>query len=663
MKLPKLRSSRQAALLLIAALVVLVITAMLRPQLAAGQAVLIAVVTVLYLLLGSGVLPGMQKQLDSAGRRLDPGSVSFLDSPLAVAAMRRGGTLVWYNEAFRDMTGSTVVPGQDIRDGVAELSSQKFKPEDLLQGVVLPHRSRTYRVYGSPLREQGQTADLVLLLFFDVTEQKALEAEYESSRPVVAQIVIDNLDEISQNARESERAIALAQVDNILADWAAPAGGILQLSERGRYLFVFEERFLQGFVNDKFSVLDSVRSAVADGSLAAPTISIGVGLGGITLDENMELAKQALEMALGRGGDQATVKQGANLEFFGGKSKTVERRTKVKARVMAKQLSDLMEEATSVLVMGHRFADFDSVGSCVGIARLAMVKERPVHIVINRETAPALSLIEHVECMPEYEGVFVSPMQGLDLISSDTLLVICDTHNPEIIESKEIYNNASKVVLIDHHRRMAHSIEDTVLSYHEPYASSASELVCELAQYVAGGNAIRKREAEAMLAGIVLDTNNFAFKTSFRTFEAAAFLRKMGADTVEVKKLFQVDLDSYTFRTDLIRSAAIFMQVTAIAIYPEETDSSFQVVAAMAADEMLDIEGVEASFALYSENGRVHISARSLGGINVQLIMEELGGGGHMTNAGTQLTSTLEEAADRLRGVIHRYVRNNMDEL
>lgn len=647
-------------ILAVLTLVVVIATALVNPRYAAGQLVLIAVVGGVSLLLRYGLQQGIQKQLDGAGRRLDTESVSFLNSPLPVVAMRKGGTLVWYNEAFRDLTDSAVVPGQDIRDGVAELGAQKVRTEELLEGVVISKGSRTYRVYGSPLRETGQTADLYLLLFFDITDQKALEAEYEGSRPVVGLISIDNLDEIAQNARESERAIALAQVDSILTDWAEPAGGIMQMSERGRYLFVFEDRFLQGYINDKFSVLDQVRSSVADGSLVAPTISIGVGQGGVTLAENHELAKQALEMALGRGGDQATVKQGANLEFFGGKSKTVERRTKVKARVMAKQLSDLIEESTNVLVMGHRFADFDSVGSCVGVARLAMVKDRPVHIVIGREAAPARSLIEHVECMPEYEGVFVSVMQGLDLISSGTLLVICDTHNPEIIESKEIYHNAAKVVVIDHHRRMAHAIENTVMSYHEPYASSASELVCELAQYVAGGNAIRKREAEAMLAGIVLDTNNFEFKTSFRTFEAAAFLKKMGADTVEVKKLFQVDLDSYTARTNLIKNAEIFLRITAIAIHPGESENSFQVVAAMAADEMLDIEGVEASFVLYSENGRVHISARSLGGINVQLIMEELGGGGHMTNAGAQVSATLEEVADRLRSAVRQYIKTNM---
>ena len=291
-----------------------------------------------------------------------------------------------------------------------------------------------------------------------------------------------------------------------------------------------------------------------------------------------------------------------------------------------------------------------------------MAKNKPVNIVIDRETSPALSLIEHVEHLPEYEGVFVPPLTALDLVTSSTLLVVVDTHNPELLESSELVGNAAHVVLIDHHRRMASCIESD-LAYHEPYASSASELVCELAQYSTGGSALRKREAEAMLAGIVLDTNNFAFRTSFRTFEAAAFLKKMGGDTIEVKKLFQVDFDSYSDRTQLISAAHRYERITVLASWNGPDHPGMGVVAAQAADEMLDIEGVEASFVLFQRREKTYISARSLGTINVQLIMEALGGGGHATNAGAQVEAPLEEARKALCDAISRSLRENYPDL
>ena len=366
----------------------------------------------------------------------------------------------------------------------------------------------------------------------------------------------------------------------------------MQLTERGRYLFVFEERYLPGFIADKFSVLDSVRTLGESGGLE-PTISIGVGAGGESFADNNELARQALDLTLGRGGDQATVKQGASLEFFGGKTKTVERRTKVKARIMAQSLAEFLDEATSVLIMGHRFADFDAVGAAVGVARLAMAKNKPVNIVIDRETSPALSLIEHVEHLPEYEGVFVPPLTALDLVTSSTLLVVVDTHNPELLESSELVGNAAHVVLIDHHRRMASCIESD-LAYHEPYASSASELVCELAQYSTAAMRCASARPRPCWPALCWTPTTSPSRTSFRTFEAAAFLKKMGGDTIEVKKLFQVDFDSYSDRTQLISAAHRYERITVLASWTGPDHPGLGVVAAQAADEMLNIEGVEA---------------------------------------------------------------------
>ncbi len=653
--------------LLFVSLLILAVTALFDLRAALAQGILLAVGIIVYSLPFGRVGRRLQKQLDAAERRLDSDSISFLNSALPVAAVRRSGALVWYNEAFHRLIGQGPAPGHDIRESIPGFSPQKFADPELTDGVVIPIAKNMFRVYASPFREIGQKNDLLLLTFFDITEHTALANEYKVSRPVVAHILIDNLEEISQNVREGDKALILGAVDTVLNEWAAPTGGILQLTERSRYLFVFEERHLTSFVSDKFSVLDAVRAirvgeSESDVGALEPTISIGVGAGGASFAENYELARSALELTLGRGGDQATVKQGANLEFFGGKTRTVERRTKVKSRVIAQSLAELLNECTSVLVTGHRRADFDSVGAAVGMARLAMAKSKPVHIVIDRKSSPARSLIHHVEQLPEYEGCFVSPLEALDLVTSSTLLIVVDTHNPDLLESADLLKGAAKVVLIDHHRRMASAIESD-LSYHEPYASSASELVCELAQYSLGGNALRKREAEAMLAGIVLDTNNFSFHTSYRTFEAAAFLKKMGGDTIEVKKLFQVDFDSYALRTGIISSASRHERITVLSSWTDGPCDGLSVAAAQAADEMLDIEGVEASFVLYPDRSKTYISARSLGVINVQLIMEQFGGGGHATNAGAQLDLPVEQARQKLCTVISRTLRESYPEL
>jgi len=392
--------SRQQVILLGCALAILLVTALFDLRFALGQAVLLLALGAVFLLMEAGFFQGVKKQLDAAGRALDVESISFLGSALPVAAVRKNGALQWYNGAFRELAGHSPAPGQPLQEILAGVNPGKLQPEELYAGADLSVGERLYRVFASPLREQETSGELLLLVFFDRTDHEALLAEHQSAHPVVAQIVVDNLDEISQNASEGERAMALAAVDRILNGWAAPTGGLLQLVERGRYLFLFEERFLPHYIADKFSVLDEVRASAGDGALAAPTISVGVGRGGETLAEGMELAKQALDMALGRGGDQATVKQGANLEFFGGKSKTVERRTKVKARLMAKQLSDLIDQATNVLVMGHRFADFDSVCSCVGVARLASAKGKPAHIVEKIAEGRAKKYYE-VNCLLE----------------------------------------------------------------------------------------------------------------------------------------------------------------------------------------------------------------------------------------------------------------------
>ncbi len=365
-------------------------------------------------------------------------------------------------------------------------------------------------------------------------------------------------------------------------------------------------------------------------------------------------------MALGRGGDQAVIKTKHNFEFFGGKSKGVEKRTKVKSRVIASAFAELLDGADNVLVMGHKFADFDAVGACVGVARMAMVRGKKVNIINNNKTTLAAPVVESLEKLTEYHNVFVNALTGLDLVGRKTLLVICDTHSATYVESMDIYKNCETVVVFDHHRKMADYIENTALSYHEPYASSASEIVSELLQYIDGAGTCTKEEAEALLAGIVLDTKNFYFKTGSRTFEAAAYLKKMGADPIEVKKLFKSDYDSYIRRVEFIASAQFYRESVAISKWDGPPLEDAKVIMSQAADELLNIEGVEASFVLYAFGDSVHISARSLGQYNVQVILEKLGGGGHLTTAGAQVAANMEDAEAQLKKAIDEYMQEYM---
>jgi c-di-AMP phosphodiesterase-like protein len=370
-----------------------------------------------------------------------------------------------------------------------------------------------------------------------------------------------------------------------------------------------------------------------------------------------------MDMALGRGGDQSVIKTRNNFEFYGGKAKAVEKRTKVKSRIMAESLRSLIAECDNVIVMGHKFADFDSLGASIGIARIARILGKPVNIVLNRTTSLTGPVVEVFDKIADYNDLFVDPSTGLDCLKFKTLLVICDVHSPEYLESPDIYRNAGLVAVIDHHRKMADYITNANFNYHEPYASSACEIVTELLQYLDGDNNTTKEEAGALLSGIVLDTKNFCFKTSFRTFEAAAYLRRIGADPIEVKKIFQSGFGSYVRKTEFIQAAEFYFDHIAISIWNGEPFENAKTVMSQAADELLSIEGVEASFVLYPYGDTVHLSSRSLGTVNVQLIMEALGGGGHLTTAGAQITGDVLQVKEKLLGAIRDYFISQNEEI
>lgn len=557
------------------------------------------------------------------------------NSPLPVAVVSAQGEILWYSRRFRQ----EVLAGDEACGEPAERILGDFPLEELKSKEKIDVRcdGRSYTVMVSPLSVRER--QIFVLYYFENTRLKAIAQEYALSRPVVLTIYIDNLEELSQNSRDSERAQISSRVETVLEDWIGSTSGLMRKYGSGRFIAVVENRHLQQMVDSRFDILDLVRS-VQVGDITGVTLSIGVGQGD-TFQQSEELSRQAVEMALGRGGDQAAVKTKNGFDFYGGVSRGVEKRTKVRTRVVASALQELIAGSDHVIVMGHRYSDLDCLGSAVAMAVVARKFGKPAYVAVNRATTLAPELIERYE-KSDQGFLFIDAEDALPLLTSRSLLIVTDTHNPKMLEYPELYQAAKSVVVIDHHRKMVDHIEGAIIFYHEPYASSASEMVAELTQYFSV-QALTRLEAEALMAGIMLDTRSFVMKAGVRTFEAAAYLRKLGADTVEVKRLFAGSMDMYRKKSDIVSRAQIYKQ-TAIAV-AAESGGDIRVAAAQAADELLSIRGVDASFTLFEDGGGTNISARSLGAFNVQLVMEALGGGGHMTMAGAFLQGTDEEQA------------------
>ncbi|MBR7091578.1 MAG: DHH family phosphoesterase [Clostridia bacterium] len=565
---------------------------------------------------------------------------SLAGFPLPTAVCSLDGEVLWYNDEFlrqvlacRDAFGAPaaqILPEVDLNT----LAEQPF--------VDIALDGRQYTVYVSPLRVRD--TKLFVLYYFDNTQLKEIAQEYGLSRPSVMMLYIDNVDEVLQTARESERAQILGQVENLLEDWVGETTGILRKFGTDRFLVILEQRHLTQIIQNRFDIQDRVRAVHTNLQGASVTLSIGVG-SGETMKESAQLANQALEMALGRGGDQAAIKTRNGYDFYGGVSKGIEKHTKVRTRVIASALAETIRSSSNVLVMGHRFSDLDCLGSAAALAVLAREADKPAFVVTQRSRTLAGALIDRYTAAGQGD-LFIEPADAMTMLQEKTLLIITDTHSPSMLEWPELYQKAPIVVVVDHHRRMVDCVENAVIFYHEPNASSACELVAELIQYTAH-NHITRLEAEALLAGITLDTRNFVMKTGVRTFEAAAYLRKLGADTVEVKRMFAENMHTYRRRADLVAHAEIYKNV-AIACDMEGGDD-VRIAAAQAADELLTIKGVEASFVLFGNEQNINISARSYGDYNVQLVMEALGGGGHLTMAGALLQDcSIEQAKEKL---------------
>lgn len=579
------------------------------------------------------------------------GKDSTLNFPMATAVMRRDTLeVVWGNPAFEAMIGEhehiftkslfELIPKFDI----SWVGSDKSEcPDEVTIG------EKIYRVYGSLFKPDDKAGnELITLHWLDVTGYSTSITEFTNSLQTVSVIMIDNYSEIMNGLNDAERSGITAEVDRRIAEWAEPTGGILIKYERDKYIYIFEQRYLEEYTSSKFTVLDSVREVESKNGIRV-TLSIGIGKDGQNFRENHRNARLAIDMALSRGGDQAVIRNKFNFEFFGGRSQGIEKRTKVKSRVMANALVGLIRDSSGVMIMGHKNADNDSLGAAVGIACIARKIGKRASIITGQKTS-ADALVRKIKTEHEYDGAFITAEDAILEADGNTLVIVVDTNRKSVVESEALLESANKVAVIDHHRRGTDYIENAVLNFHEPYASSACEMVTELLQYTVETKEILSAEAEALLSGIVIDTKKFTMKTGVRTFEAAAYLRRAGADTVELKRILQDDIDTYVKRAELVKLAHMYHGNIAIAEY---NGHSTRLIAAQAADELLTIRGVQASFVLYRDQDSVIISARSLGDINVQVILEKLGGGGHFDTAGAQVRNKkLEDVSQELMDVI-----------
>ncbi len=576
--------------------------------------------------------------IESAGFIIDSATKdTLLHSPLPMVIFRpENNGIVWTNSMFLDITGQN----EEILEKRLSDITPGFNSKWLMEGkTICPELKeiggKKYQVYGRIVRtpECDGCSFLAIVYWVDVTFFESVRAEYIASRPVFAIIMLDNYEEIRASLNDSTSSGMLAVIDDIVTAWTSGRHGYICKYDRDRYLFIFEERMFKSLLEDKFHLLDEVRAIPVPGGIPA-TISIGIGREAQTIEEAFSFAHRALEMALSRGGDQVVIKNKAGFEFYGGSSREVEKRTKVKSRVVANALGELIANSSSILIMGHKYPDLDSIGAAVGLCAIARKRGKKARIVIDQNKNFAHNLIAKMKGLPEYDGVFIDVQEAFLFIDDKTLLIVVDTNRPEQVESEALLRSCRHVAVIDHHRRAASYIDEIALNFHEPNASSVCELVTELWQYLLQNSDIIRQEAEALLAGIVMDTKNFTMRTGSRTFDAAAYLRRVGSDTSEVKKMMQNDFNGTIEKYRIIQSAKMYGN--GIAIAATETNED-RVIAAQASDELLNISGVNASFVVFMQNDAVIISARSIGSINVQMILEKLGGGGNRSTAGAQI--------------------------
>ena len=627
-----------------------------QPILAAVEAAVTAILFAFYQMRKVHRRRELESFIQSATNTL--GTTDGGKTPFPMALTRLGdGAMIWANESFTKMSGfQDGMYEQTITDLIPNFTTDWLASGQSEYPYDVTLNGRRYRIYGSTIHADDPQGTLLAALYFsDLTDLYQIRDEYIRSRPVVSLILVDNYEELTKNLTESATSTLNARINETITRWAEGYHGLLRRMERNRYLLVFEKRDLQSAIDNKFSILEEIHQVTSPSGLAA-SISFGLGVDGATFEESYDFAALAIEMSLSRGGDQAVIKDRVNFDFYGGRTKEVDHRSKVRSRVTANSLMELIGSGSEVFVMGHKNADLDSVGAAMGVCCLCRKRGKKAYIVLDTEHNASERLVAEIMETPEYRDVIISGQDALLMCDAASVLVVVDTNRPDQVECKPLLEAMPKVCVIDHHRRAADYINPVVVNFHEPYASSASELVTELLQYAVEKNDVLPIEAKSLLAGMFLDTKSFNVRTGERTFEAAAFLRRLGAETVEVKKLLQSDFQTTMSRYQIIKSARLYRDDIAIAALNTATSRP---LAAQAADELLNITGFQASFVLYPDGNQVIVSARSIGEANVQVILEPLGGGGNAATAGAQVKdSTVKEVLDRLVASIDNYYDN-----
>ena len=569
-------------------------------------------------------------------------SYSISNHPLPLCMIDSEGEFLWYNKKFSEIYQDSDIASAGIFRVTGLKASEFFTEDPVEKPVMVTHNGRTYRVVSSYLDEDKNNS--AVLYWIDMTNYEVVKNLYKDEKSCFAYVIVDNYDELIACSPDDRKSIVGAEIDKTIRQWAAKMQASITRFRNNQYFVVFEQKHFEKLEASKFSILDEVREIETDADFPV-SLSIGIGVGGKTPQQGDEYAAAALDLALGRGGDQAVVKKVSKIEYYGGRLQTVEKRNKGKSRIMAHALRQLIDQSNQVIIMGHKKPDMDSFGAALGISRIARNRSKPVYIIINSFNESLTDMYNAAEESGNYK--FINSEQAIEMADKDTLAVVVDTHRPSMVECPELLTKTDKLVVIDHHRKMEENIDNATLTYMEAYASSSSELITEILQYSGGEKKdIDKFEAEALLAGITMDTNRFSIRTGVRTFEAASWLRRMGADTSIVRQYFQTDMNSLKLRSKIVSSAAIPLPGIAIAKC-EGKHTDVQVINSRAADEMLNIKGVKASFVVgENEEGLTVVSARSLGDINVQTIMEKLGGGGNLTKAGAQIEIPVDETLD-----------------
>ena len=587
---------------------------------------------------------------------------SLLELPIPLVILEQDGTIMWYNSEFSNISEEKELLDEKIDLILKDIDVKEIiekKPEDkkvLIQKI----EGRSYEILSNFIQVsnyKNTKKAIIMVYLLDQTSYYQMRERYIQDKHTIALIQIDNFQDVMQSASENNKSLVVAAIDRKLNMWATQIDALMKKFTNDKYLVIFERKHLTKIEEKRFEILDVIRDIQA-GNKIPITLSIGVGNVGEhqTPLNSQEAASAALDIALGRGGDQAVVKSGEKLSFYGGKSQAVEKSTKVKARVMAHAIKQFIEQADEVLIMGHKLPDLDSLGSSLGIYRACMALGKQAYIVFE-ESNPNVDILYDRLIKSGYGDVLIKPDRAKKMVTENTLLVVCDTHRPSFTQEPELLNLVQHVIVIDHHRRASEFIKDPVLVYLEPYASSASEMITEILQYIVEKLEIEPVEADALLAGIFIDTKNFTFKTGVRTFEAASYLRRKGANTITARQLFQSDMSTFIARAEAVKGAQVFRENIAISTSPSDVRDA-TLVAAQAADELLNISGIVASFVLTSHDNQVYISGRSLGDLNVQVILEKLGGGGHLAVAGAQLLDVgFEEAIQLLKNVIDEYIK------